>query len=107
VTVTFKQKDGRVHQPGQQPPIDFIKSDTMPEILDAAMHTKGGIDFNSANLNLQIKRDGKGVPLPWAQQDMEQLMNIEGFVPVILEIKPAIDLPIFVELKSVAQTVSA
>ena len=27
---------------------------------DFAM-TKGGIDFNAANLNLQIKRDGKGV----------------------------------------------
>ena len=49
----------------------------------------GGIDLNSANLNLQIKRDGKGVPLPLTQQDMAQLVNIQGFVPVILEIKPA------------------
>ena len=50
----------------------------------------GGIDLNAANLNLQIKRDGKGVPLPLAQQDMAQLVNIQGFVPIILEIKPAV-----------------
>jgi len=58
----------------------------------------GGIDFNSANLNLQIKRDGKGVPLPLDQQDMAQLNNIEGLYPVILSIKPANSLPIFFEL---------
>ncbi len=69
---------------------------------DAAMVAlnKGGIDFNSSNLNLQIKRDGKGVPLPFAQQDMAQINNIEGFVPVILEIKPAGNLPFFSELQA-------
>ena len=45
----------------------------------------GGIDFNSANLNLQIKYDGRGVPLPLAQQDMAQLSAIQGFEPEILE----------------------
>ena len=62
---------------------------------DSAM--KGGIDFNAANLNLQIKRDGKGVPLPFAQQDMAQLNLIEGLEPVILSIKPANSLPNFSE----------
>ena len=66
------------------------------DISDAA---KGGIDLNSANLNLQIKRDGNGVPLPLIKQDMEQLNNIEGFVPVIIEIKPALGFPIFSELQ--------
>ena len=55
----------------------------------------GGIDLNSANLDLQIKRDGKGVPLPLAQQDMAQLSQIAGFVPRIIEIKPAASLPMF------------
>jgi len=48
----------------------------------------GGIDFNSANLNLQIKRDGKGVPLPISQQNLGNI-KIDGLVPVILDIKPA------------------
>ena len=49
----------------------------------------GGISMNSANLDLQIKRDGKGVPLPLGQQDMAQLSHIQGFDPEILEIKTA------------------
>ena len=48
----------------------------------------GGIDFNPANLDLQIKRDGKGVPLPVSQQPLMD-MNIEGFVPIIIHIAPA------------------
>ncbi len=63
----------------------------------------GGIDFNSANLNLQIKRDGAGVPLPVSQQDMAQLNRIQGFEPEIIEIRPALSLPIFSELQGMAK----
>ena len=69
----------------------------------AQLAVKGGIDFNSANLNLQIKRDGRGVPLPLAQQDMSQLMQIQGFEPEIIEIKPAVNLPILSELQQKLQ----
>jgi hypothetical protein len=60
----------------------------------------GGIDFNAANLNLQIKRDGDGVPLPLPQQNWEQI-NIEGFIPVIINMAPinAQNLPIFMGQK--------
>ncbi len=61
---------------------------------DKAM-TKGGIDLDGANLDLLIKRDGKGVPLPLAQQDISQLNEIEGFVPRIIEIRPAMNLSVF------------
>jgi hypothetical protein len=74
--------------------------------VDAAMAPKlqketplGGIDMNSANLNLLIKRDGKGVPLPLSQQDMAQLSRVSGFVPDILEIKPVTNLPILSQLQ--------
>jgi len=59
----------------------------------------GGIDLNSANLDLQIKRDGKGVPLPLQFQDMEKLRNIQGFVPVIINIVPVTSLPFLSELQ--------
>jgi len=59
----------------------------------------GGIDFNSANFYLQIKRDGKGVPLAFTQQDMTQLDRIQGFEPEILEIRPLVNIPIINELK--------
>ena len=56
---------------------------------DAAMMSDvGGIDFNPAHLKLQIKRDGKGVPLPVYQQDIENI-QIEGLRPIIINITPA------------------
>lgn len=72
---------------------------------DTAMQASspGGIDFNAANLNLQIKRDGHGVPLPISQQDLEHI-NIDGLVPIIIDIKPAASLPIFADLKNTASS---
>ncbi len=56
---------------------------------DSAMQSEGdsygGIDLNARNLNLQIKRDGKGFVLPVADQDLG-LMRIDGLFPVILNI---------------------
>ena len=80
-----------------------MKTNPSPKV-DKASVTPGGIDLNGANLNLQIKRDGRGVPLPLNQQDMAQLNNIEGFVPEIIEIKPAINVPIINELQQKLQS---
>gem|GEM_PF-3014046 len=70
----------------------FLDRIEKPE--DKAM-TRGGIDLNSANLAMVIKRDGHGIPLPLAQQDLVQLSNIEGLDPVILSIKPASQTALF------------
>ncbi|MBI4308948.1 MAG: hypothetical protein HY591_01310 [Candidatus Omnitrophica bacterium] len=56
--------------------------------LTQIQESPGGIDLNSANLNLSIKRDGKGVPLPFPQQDMAGLSRIQGFEANIVEIRP-------------------
>jgi hypothetical protein len=64
----------------------------------------GGIDFNAANMNLLVKRDGRGVPLPLVQQDMGQLSRIQGFIPEIIEIKPAVNVPILSELQQKLQS---
>ena len=53
----------------------------------ASRSSVGGIDFDPTLLNLQIKRDGKGVALPLPQQDLEHI-NINGFYPVIINIQP-------------------
>ncbi len=66
----------------------------------------GGINFNSSNLNLIIRRDGRGVPLPMALQDMTRLNNIQGFIPEIIEIRPAVNLPILSELQHKLQASS-
>ena len=53
----------------------------------------GGIDLNPAQLNLQIRRDGNGVPLPVNLQPIGT-MQIDGFVPVIIQITPVLTLPL-------------
>jgi hypothetical protein len=57
--------------------------------MSAEQPKYGGIDFNAANLNMQIKRDGNGVALPVSQQNLENI-RIDGLIPIILDIKPAV-----------------
>jgi hypothetical protein len=67
-----------------------------PGEVQQANAENGGIDLNATNMNMQIKRDGNGVPLPVAQQDLENI-NISGFVPEILSIQPMTSLPFLTE----------
>ncbi len=52
----------------------------------------GGINLNPALLDLQIKRDGRGIPLPMEFQPIGD-MRIEGFLPIILNVSP-VSLPL-------------
>jgi len=45
----------------------------------------GGINLNPVALDLQIKRDGNGVPLPLSEQRLRDV-DVSGFFPVILEV---------------------
>lgn len=61
---------------------------------DGAMITKapseakyGGIDLNARWLDLDVKRYGDEVPLPFQQQEIKSI-PIEGLVPVIINISP-------------------
>ena len=53
----------------------------------------GGINLNPNLIDMQIRRDGNGVPLPVSEQPIGT-MNIQGFIPVILDVAPAGNLPI-------------
>jgi|GEM_PF-1902926 len=61
----------------------------------------GGIDLNPAKLNLQIKRDGNGVPLPLEQQPIGN-MKIDGFLPVIINITPLPAMPFLLSKAEIA-----
>jgi len=76
----------------------YVKDQAMVEegIMGKADWNRGGIDLNPALLDLQIKRDGKGIPLPLNQQPILQ-MRIEGFFPVIIDVVP-INLPVILGL---------
>lgn len=75
---------------------DSSKKGSGSEIVDKASlgsnfpaeQDVGGINLNPAFLDLQIKRDGRGIPLPIQQQPLDQ-MNINGFFPVIIYVAPA------------------
>jgi len=93
---TLRKKLGMEIPNAQEP-----ASSAMAHPLTAATNPDselGGIALNSKLMSLQIKRDGNGVPLPISQQPLDQI-NIQGFVPQIISIKP-IDLPVLLGLNS-------
>lgn len=63
----------------------------------------GGIDLNPALLDMQIKRDTNGVPLPLPQQPIQN-MHINGFLPVIINITPINNLPMLLGAEDSART---
>ena len=71
-----------------------VTSQFSPE--EVVANPYGGIDLARSNLDMQIERDGNGVPLPIAQQDLDHL-RVAGFVPVVMNIRPASSLLITVQ----------
>ena len=53
----------------------------------SAQGKKGGIDLNPVLLDMEIQRDGSGVPLPINQQILDDIL-IDGFSPTINNIIP-------------------
>ncbi len=51
------------------------------------VNSYGGINLDSQLLDLQIKRNGEGIPLPLLEQPIDQ-MKIEGFIPIIINVEP-------------------
>ncbi len=60
-----------------------------------ASRNVGGINLNANLLDLQIKRDDAGVPLPAFDQPINN-MKIDGFLPVIIDIVPIQNIPLFI-----------
>ena len=67
-----------------------------PESPHNKSRISGGIR-SPALFDLQIKRDGNGVPLPLPLQPIEN-MHIDGFLPVIINIVPITNLPLLLGL---------
>lgn len=84
--------------PNISQPVPILQTQS-PNMVNGAVNptaaAPGGIDFDPTNMNLQIKRNGKGVPLSLPQQNLDQIY-IPGLFPVIINIMPihAENLPI-------------
>jgi len=69
---------------------------------DKAVFTKGGVDFNPNNMNLEIKGDGSASPSSESIfPDELQNINFDGLSPVIINIVPATNIPAFFGISSV------
>jgi hypothetical protein len=64
---------------------------------DRAM--KGGIDFNSGKMDLEVKNNGGAIRFNLDPATLQKLENSDGFTPVILNIAPLNDLPAFLGVK--------
>ena len=76
-----------------------IRIEDTPEPVAADTDDRvGGIDFNPALFNLEVRRDENGVPLPLPQQPIYD-MNINGFMPIIIEVVPITNLQFLLGMK--------
>ncbi|MGE0267751.1 MAG: phosphoribosyltransferase family protein [Candidatus Omnitrophota bacterium] len=74
-------------------PIDgIINNELAYKVVNKETPT-GGIDLTPNNLNLEIRRDNSGLPIPLTPQQLEGV-NIEGLYPVIINITPISNLPL-------------
>ncbi|MEW5894416.1 MAG: hypothetical protein AB1650_01475 [Candidatus Omnitrophota bacterium] len=65
-------------------------ADTILKEIKETLEGYGGIDLDPSMLDLQIKRDETGIPLPVFQQPIQNF-DIDGFIPVIINIMPIIN----------------
>ncbi len=63
-----------------------VKNIEAEVLTDVDKATYGGINFDPAMLDMQIKRDG--VPLPFAMQDVDLGMRVQGFLPILGDFIP-------------------
>lgn len=96
ISISYSERSGFKFAKFSRPKSEIIE-DTSGELAEIGSKSlkakKGGIDLNPALLDLQIKRDGNGIPLPMNQQPVTN-MKIDGFLPVIINVTPVMSLPL-------------
>ncbi|MBF0570383.1 MAG: histidine phosphatase family protein [Candidatus Omnitrophica bacterium] len=77
--------------------LDKIKGEDAFEKNDKAMNVfqKGGIDLTPANMNLQTQNSNEGIKFRIDPAMLQKLQNAPGFVPVIVNIQPMMNLKDF------------
>lgn len=77
--------------------IDFDHQGYDVEKTDKGVRIKrtkvGGIDLNPVNLKMNVNKSGGGVEFNPVSDDALQDLNVNGFVPVIINVTPATNLP--------------
>jgi len=84
-----KPSDSSASVSSQTQSVDVL-AETKTPVASSGIQTTGGIDFNARNMNVQTKGEAIDFTLP-ENMTVENLMNAEGFVPVIISIVPVTD----------------
>jgi len=71
--------------------MDYAQLNLEVEVIDQAMFTKGGIDFNSDNLNLQ--EQGQKINFNFSSSGFDNIQpsTVDGILPVIINITPVVN----------------
>lgn len=95
LSLTLASEINRDDSQGSSPLTDKDSgANSLSQNPDIVAKPPGGIDFNPRWIDMQIQRDGNGMPLPIESQPIEQLLiQIKGVVPVIINIAPVTSLP--------------
>ena len=85
-----------------------LNNQTVKQKSDLAMRDEGlggkhegGINFNPNKINLQIQGSSNGIKFRIDPAMLQQLRNVPGFVPVIISVKPLVDLQGFLDVSNV------
>ncbi|MBF0594833.1 MAG: tetratricopeptide repeat protein [Candidatus Omnitrophica bacterium] len=62
---------------------------------------KGGVDLTLGRMNVETRGDGGAITLKLDAAMLEQLQNVAGFVPVIINVQPLGDLRMFLGARNV------
>ncbi len=92
------QLQQRINQPKNVEPLPLLKSTKAMQTVDAAVGVtpeEGGINLNPANINLNVTKEGNGVEMPADLPVNVETFSFDGLVPVIINIVPITDLPLF------------
>jgi serine/threonine protein phosphatase PrpC len=72
-----------------------------------ATEREGGIDFKSDRMDvLDVQNEGEGIKFNLSPAQLKQFENVPGFTPVIINIQPVKDLPLFLGLEKPAASAS-
>jgi hypothetical protein len=66
-------------------------------LSDVAMQSPGGIDFNSAKVDLQVRNGAQAIKFHIDPAQLAQLQDAPGFTPVIINIRPMNNLKAFLD----------
>jgi hypothetical protein len=70
-------------------------------VVNPAVDTKpkGGIDFNADQLNVETRNSGGEIKFQMSPQQLQELQNVPGFTPVIINVQPLNTIQMFLGLK--------